>query len=170
MFEFDDPERNEAIKKMIPDYRIKIIDPHQMNDSDYEKLSTEFGTVMKFISNARDKEKLKAMDDEKTLSRNSVEVINSCTGANIPVPEKDKVIKVSDGILGLLEEGRIEGRAEGKAEGRTEGREESIKIMKYLMKNYSSDISDDKFINDLKCRFDISDNDARTYLDEFLKD
>jgi len=102
------------------------------------------------------------MDDEKTLSRNSVKVINSCTGANIPVPEKDNVIKVSEGILGLLEEGR--------AEGRTEGREESIKIMKYLMKNYSSDISDDKFINDLKCRFDISDQDARTYLDEFLKD
>jgi len=130
MFEFDSPERNEAIERMIPDYRIKVIDPHQMNDSDYEKLSTEFGTVMKFISNARDKEKLKAMDEEKTLSRNSVEVINSCTGANIPVPEKDKVIKVSEGILGLLEEGRAEGRIEGRAEGKAEERSEMIDALK----------------------------------------
>ena len=121
MFNMDYPERNEVIKEMIPDYRIQLIDPHQMKDEDYDRMKTELGTVMKFISNAGSKEKLKAMDPEKTLNRTAVEVINTCTGAKITMPEEGTVIKVSEGIRELMEEGREEGRIEGREEGKAEG-------------------------------------------------
>lgn len=118
MFGTDSPERNEAIKSVIPDYRILLIDPHQMNEEDYNAMKTELGTVMRFISNAKNKEKLKTMDPNKTLSKESVEVINACTGANIKTPKKGTMITVSDGIRELMEEGRTAGIATGKAEER----------------------------------------------------
>lgn len=65
--------------------------------------------------------------------------------------------------------GIAEGEAKGRAEGETKGKIEATKAMKYLMKNYSEQKSDDDIINGLVSELGISSDDARKYLDEFLE-
>lgn len=119
MFDKDPPERYNMIKELIPDYKIILIDPHQMNDGDLDKFKTNLKTVLAFIKNSDNKNKLinRFKDDQiSVLDAEEISVINSCTGANLPFPEKNEVIKVCKAIEDIKNDSRAEGRAEKESE------------------------------------------------------
>ena len=100
-------ERYNKVKELIPDYRLILIDPHQMGKASFSAMKTELNTVLKFIANANNKAELRNnIDGDETLDADAVAVINSCTGANISMPDGGEVTMMSEGIKQLIEEGR----------------------------------------------------------------
>lgn len=135
MFDKNPPERYNMIKKLIPDYSIILIDPHQMNDDEISRFRTNLKTVLSFIKNSNNKQKLidKFRDDQvSVLDAESISVINSCTGADLPLPENNEVIKVCKAIEDLKNDGRLENQSDMSAAMRNLGysEDEIAKIFK----------------------------------------
>lgn len=115
MFDKAPPERYNIIKELIPDYRILLIDPHQMNDDDFGKFNSKLGIVLDFIKNSTNKQKFAEKFNgniSAELDADSVMVINSCTGSNIPLPEKDEVTNMCEAIKGIRDDAKMENQAE----------------------------------------------------------
>lgn len=90
---------------------------------EFKRFTSSLGAVLTFIKNASDKQRLTDSfkdNNNSGLDADSVMVINSCTGANIPLPEKDEVINVCKAIEDIRNDGRIEGRMEGRMENQAE--------------------------------------------------
>ena len=86
MLDLDD----EDILKYINNYDINLIEPASIDD--FNKFSTELGSVLEFISISKDKKALRSIvnqnDDRFTnLSIESISLINATTGSHIE-PEK----------------------------------------------------------------------------------
>ena len=54
MFEVTD----EKLLSMVPDYKINLIVPAEMNDEDFEHFTTDLREVLLFLKYLRDKKKL----------------------------------------------------------------------------------------------------------------
>ena len=50
--------KNEQLQRFVPDYRIHLIAPAQMEKEDFLKFRTDFGKVLQYIKYSKDKEKL----------------------------------------------------------------------------------------------------------------
>jgi len=77
----------------------------------------------------------------------------------------DEPIEMFD-IFKALEDSREEGIEQGKAEGKFE----SIKVMKYLTKNYTEEKPEDELIGEMTEKLEISIEEAREYLKKYLED
>jgi len=119
-FDKEPSERYNVIKEMIPDYRIILIDPHQMSDEELDSLKSNLGTVLSFIKNSDNKNRIRKRFADTELDAESVMVINSCTGSNIALPQKGEKIKMCKAWEDFKKEGIEEGRAEGRAENQNE--------------------------------------------------
>ena len=49
---------DQILLRYIPDYKIHLLAPNKMEDSDFEKFRTDLGKLLKFIKYSKDKEKL----------------------------------------------------------------------------------------------------------------
>lgn len=116
MFDKDSSERYNVIKEMIPDYRIILIDPHQMSDEELDSLKSDLGIVLSFIKNSDDKNRISERFADTELDAESVMVINSCTGVNIALPQKGDKIKMCKAWEDFKKEGIAEGRLENQNE------------------------------------------------------
>ena len=89
MLSIDDKE----ILKLIPDYRINLIDPHEINNS--EKFMSDFRYIIEFMKASGDKEKMNSLLNEKhniysNMERDAMVVIRECANINIKVEEKEE--------------------------------------------------------------------------------
>ena len=116
--------KDNNLKKYISNYKLNIIEPYRMEESDFNKLNNDLGLLFEFIKNSGDKDKLiehvVKNDKYRKVRKETVELINAVTNANINVEEKD-VIDMCKAIEDL--------KAEGKVEGKTEAIQENIKTM-----------------------------------------
>ncbi len=62
------------------------------------------------------------------------------------------------------------GQKRGEQIGESRGREQCTKVMKYLMKNYTPEKTDEEIICELTAEFNISTEDAQEYLRSFQED
>ena len=70
-----------------------------MDKASFSAMKTELNTVLKFIANAKNKAELRNnIDGTETLDADAVAVINSCTGANISMPDGGEVTMMSEGL------------------------------------------------------------------------
>ena len=118
---------NETLLSFVQDYRIHLIAPSHIADSDFTKFDTGLGRVLFFIKHSADKEKLdhivKKEKRFRELDYESARLINVLTGAGLSLKKKeDNTVDMCEAIEAM----RRESRDEGKAEGRVEGREETL--------------------------------------------
>ena len=122
---------DENILKYIPDYKMNLIVPNEI--CDFSKFKTELQDVFKFLHNGNDKELLRKMvnNPDFDLSRDAVEVLNSCANIGIKISEqKGEKVKMCEGWEALkrevIEEATAEGLAKGHAEGLAKGHAEGL--------------------------------------------
>ena len=123
--------RDSSLLKFIPDYKLNLITPADIDDSELSIFRTELGTVLEFIKYSKDKNKIKqiAMDISKfgNLPVDAAEMITTFGDFDIGYKTENgkgtvNMCKaVEDWAEELLSEGEAKGRAEGEAKGREEG-------------------------------------------------
>ena len=117
MLSIDDKE----ILKLIPDYRINLIDPHEINNS--EKFMSDFRYIIEFMKASGDKEKMNSLLKEKhniysNMERDAMVVIRECANINIKIEEKEEKQDMCKAIDDMMRDARMSGEALGEARGR----------------------------------------------------
>ena len=119
MLSIDDKE----ILKLIPDYRINLIDPHEINNS--EKFMSDFRYIIEFMKASGDKEKMNYLLKEKhsvysNMERDAMVVIRECANINIKIEEKEEKQDMCKAIDDMVKDARMSGEARGEARGEAE--------------------------------------------------
>ena len=107
MLSIDDKE----ILKLIPDYRINLIDPHEINNS--EKFMSDFRYIVEFMKASGDKEKMSSLLSEKhdeysNMERDAMVLIRECANINIKVEEKEEKQDMCKAIDDMMKDAREE--------------------------------------------------------------
>lgn len=121
--------RDKSLLKYIPDYKLNLITPADINDNELGTFRTELGTVLEFIKYSKDKQRIKQIAADKAkfgnLPRDAAEMISTFGDFRIDYETREETINmckaVEDWAEELLTEGEARGRAEGEAKGRAEG-------------------------------------------------
>lgn len=137
---FEDIDEN--IMKYVEDYKVNLLVPNEIRD--FDKFTTDFGKVMKYIAVSENEEELaKLQYDESfaSVDADAVRLLNACTKSNILIVEGEKKVDMCGGLKALLNTQRSEGREEGIGLGANQKLKEQVE--KKLKKGYSvSDIAD----------------------------
>ena len=112
---------DKEILKLIPDYRINLIDPHEINNS--EKFMSDFRYIIEFMKASGDKEKMNSLLNEKhniysNMERDAMVVIRECANINIKIEEKEEKQDMCKAIDDMMRDARMSGEALGEARGR----------------------------------------------------
>ena len=99
------------ILKLIPDYRINLIDPHEINNS--EKFMSDFRYIIEFMKASGDKEKMNSLLKEKhniysNMERDAMVVIRECANINIKIEEKEEKQDMCKAIDDMMKDAREE--------------------------------------------------------------
>lgn len=117
--------RDPALLPYIPDYRINLISPYSITDTEMDQFHSSLREVLLFIKYSKDKERLQKVisTDPRFLSveQKASQVIKVMTGSEFKINEKEEEIDMCKALDDLKEEGREEGRKEGRKEGRQAG-------------------------------------------------
>ena len=97
--------KDEEIIKYVPDYKINLVAPSEISDSDFSKFHTVLGKALQFIKHSNDTDKLEEMVENdqsfKNLDRRTVELINETTNSNIEIPKGAKEVNLCIAIEGM---------------------------------------------------------------------
>lgn len=120
---------DERILKFIPDYKINLICPKDIDD--FSNFQSELGAVLKFIKNSNDTKVLDKMiesDEYSNVSNDALEIMGMVS------PKYRAELKEKHRIGGFsMPEVWRKVKQEGKQEGRQEGRQETI--IEFVNKN-----------------------------------
>lgn len=104
---------DERLLPFIPDYKLNLITPADIADTDFTKFHTELSPVLKYLKYSRSKDKLNEIVHTdpiyRRLDRESAEVINIVTGSNLSIEQGKESIDMCQAI----EEMRAESEAKG---------------------------------------------------------
>ena len=82
----------------MPDYKINLVAPASIKDSDFGKFRTSLKEVLSFIKYSQDADRLgevvEADEGFRHLGRTEVDVLNACVGANLEMEKGREVIDV----------------------------------------------------------------------------
>ncbi len=134
--------KDEKILSLVPDYKMNLITPGMMSDSDFEKFKTGLAEAFQYIKYSRDEialEKvLKENEKFRTVDRRTAELINVITGSTLEFEKGKEVVDMCVAVENMKRKALEEGIREGKREGIREGAEktllESVKNLMDTMK------------------------------------
>lgn len=108
---------DEMIMQHLPDYKINLIAPEQLTESELTEFKTSLKEVMLYIKYSNNKKKLQevtmAEPSFRKLDRQAAEVINVVTNSKLKYPVGKETIDV----CAAIEEMRMESELKGKIEG-----------------------------------------------------
>ena len=120
--------QDSQILSFVPDYKINLIAPAQMEAKDMDKFKSSLREVLLYIKYSKDKEQLgKLLETDfrfKELDIEAAIVINTITNSQLKFDRKEKKVDMCQAVADMRKEERQEGREEGREEGRQEGRRE----------------------------------------------
>jgi hypothetical protein len=130
MFENQD----EHLISLVQDYRINLIAPALLPDDAFDQFHSSLKEVLLFIKHAKNKKRMQELVEKDEafhyMDRDAVEVINVCTGANLPVKEEEETIDMCQAIKELIEDAAAEAKAEA-----TTAKAEATKTLSILQKS-----------------------------------
>ena len=144
--------KDKRVLGYVNDYHLNLIVPAELQESDFEKFTTDLREVMRYIQCSADKQKLSWLVENdhrfSKMDRNTAMLLNECTGSGLKFRESEGSVDMCEAIKELRKEwyeqgqqkGREKGREEGREEGREKGREEGeqtgiINSLKALVNN-----------------------------------
>lgn len=100
-------KQDTKVLQFVPDYKINLIAPAQIKDTDFEKFTTSLKEVLLFIKYSADADKLaKVVAEDREfhhLGREEINVLNVCVNANLPVSQDEEGIDVCKAIEVIAE-------------------------------------------------------------------
>lgn len=129
-------DSSQEILDCVGDYRLNLIDPHQMSEKDYCFLGDSLQYVMRFIAASSSKAAMeKLLGDFKEnyvhMERDAAELLSACTKTKLVIEEENgEVVNMCKAWDDMQEECLERGKEEGKKEGREEGRRAACRQMK----------------------------------------
>ena len=112
--------RDERILQYTPDYKINLIAPEELSDTELEKFQTELCELLKFIKYSKDKKRLEEVVAEdaafKNISKRTADAINTITHSELKFPEEKETVDMCKAIQDIRKDAIAEGKAEGRAE------------------------------------------------------
>ena len=125
---------DKQLLKFVPDYKINLIAPAQMEDTEFDKFRTGLGLALKYIKHSENREELKALANDKRfrhIDYESASIANLVTNSELALNmDEEGNADMCQGILDLKEEGRQEGRQEGVDETRLESIQNIMETLK----------------------------------------
>lgn len=122
--------QDEQILRWIPDYRINLISPEELEKEDFDQFHTSLREVLLFIKYSKDKDKLYELISHdsrfSSIEQKAGRVINAITGAGIKMDESEEIIDMCKAIQDLQEEAMQMGIQTGIQTGRQEREDEII--------------------------------------------
>lgn len=135
MFEIQDAR----ILSYIPDYKINLITPAWIEDSEFEKFSTTLKEVFAFIKYSRNADKLKEIigSDERFqyLGREEVNVLNACVNANLTMQKDEEVLNVCEAIQTIADRAAKEAAEKAAKEATEKAAKEKSDILLRTLHN-----------------------------------
>ena len=135
-------EHPPEVRAFIQDYKVFLIDPMAMTDTDLEHLNSSLREVLSYIKYQHDQEQMQRLLQEDNrfseLERNAALVIQATTKTELNIKPNAEVVDMCEairqmmesskqqGVLQGMQQGRIQGRQEGIQQGRLQGRQEGI--------------------------------------------
>ena len=113
MMDIPDP----AIKNLVSDYQIHLIDPARMTQEELEKFSTSLREVLGFIKYSRDKNQLSAFirkSKQIEIEQEAMLVIKEITKTPLKISEQEEKVDMCKAIDDMIKENMEIGRAEGE--------------------------------------------------------
>ena len=118
---------DETLLRYVPDYRIHLLEPYKMGNSDFEKFQTDFGKVLKYIKYSGDKEKLHEITHEsdayKSIDNDSAVLMNAITGSKLKIKPEEGKVDMCKAIDDMRTESWEAGKEVGITQGITQGKE-----------------------------------------------
>ena len=111
---------SEEILRYAIDYRINLITPSGLSDSEIDEFQSNMREIMRYIKYSKDKKLARVVSQEqrfRSVDRNAVEIMNMATGSNMKISEGKESVDVCIAIQEIREEGKMEGKIESKLEG-----------------------------------------------------
>lgn len=109
-------EKDAKILAFVPNYKINLIAPANIEDNEFLKFKTSLREVLSFIKYSSDADKLEEVTgaDEKFryLGRSEVDVLNTCVNANLIIKEGEEVLDVCQAIQIIAERAAEQTRIE----------------------------------------------------------
>ena len=105
--------QNPEILSYVSDYKLNLIAPGQMSDTEIDQFSTSLREVMLFIKYSEDRAKLNEMvekDDRfKNMDRKAATVISTVTGIEIKNEIKEDKVNMCQALREMMEDANKEG-------------------------------------------------------------
>lgn len=112
---------DETILSYIQDYKVNLIDPSQIAESDMNKFHSSLREVFNYIRYSTDGAKLKEYLESESRLQNlevrAARVIKTITNSKFEIPEGTEVIDMCKAEEELMMESKNEGLAQGREEG-----------------------------------------------------
>ncbi len=104
---------SEEIRRYSMDYRVNLITPSGLSDSEIDEFQSNMREIMRYIKYSKDKKKLHSVIGTelrfKCVERDAAEIINAATGSNMKIDKGKESVDVCIAIQGMMEDSRIEG-------------------------------------------------------------
>lgn len=104
---------SEEILRYAMDYRVNLITPNGLSDSEIDEFQSNMREIMRYIKYSRDKKMLRNVVSTeqrfKCVERDAVEIINVATSSNMKVAEGKESVDVCIAIQGMMEDSEIKG-------------------------------------------------------------
>ena len=132
------PEQPAKVKAFVQDYKVFLIDPMAMTDTDLEHLNSSLREVLSYIKYQHDQEQMQRLLQEDNrfseLERNAALVIQATTKTELNIKPNAEVVDMCEAIRQMMEsskqqgvlQGMQQGMRQGMQQGRLQGRQEGI--------------------------------------------
>ena len=106
----------------IPNYRLNLLSPDQIDEQDFGKFRTGFGTAMQFIKHQHD-DSMDWMKDQsrfERVDRPTAEFIQTATGTKMQFDERDEVINMCRAWENSMNQAKNDGIQQGIGQGKVD--------------------------------------------------
>ena len=123
-------EHPPEVRAFVQDYKVFLIDPMAMTDTDLEHLNSSLREVLSYIKYQHDQEQMQRLLQEDNrfseLERNAALVIQATTKTELNIKPNAEVVDMCEAIRQMMESSKQQGVLQGMQQGRLQGRQEGI--------------------------------------------
>lgn len=126
-------ETDKKILRYINDYHINLIDPHRMQEGDFQKLGESLQYVMRFIAASGDRAKMRELlgryrKNYENLEKDAAELLKACAHMDIHIGKEEEVFDMCKAWDDMAKESMEQGVKQGIERG------EDLKVIELVCK------------------------------------